>query len=117
MHGGTKVSRIFAKQGRGVTRRGDNSFVPSPSANLVGVAKEIQQGLSPKRARFKMCFPAFNKHEADIRSSQREKFRSKERNFLRLRGKPNVYFSLNVSNVVRTTIYSTKSEKKRDLAG
>ncbi len=61
IRGGTKVSANFRETGAKRHATQGYSFVPSPSANLVGVAKELQQGLSLIWARFKMCFPHFNK--------------------------------------------------------
>ena len=71
------------------------SFVPSPSANLVGVAKELQQGLSLTWRDLRCASRLSTNNEADIRSSQRKKFRSKGRNFFCVLGiTKRVFFSV-----------------------
>gem|GEM_PF-5655585 len=47
--GGPKVWSVTTRQGRSVNTRG-YSFVPSPSANLVGVAKKLRLDSRPYSA-------------------------------------------------------------------
>jgi hypothetical protein len=49
------------------------TFVPSPSANLVGVAKKLQPSYSRLGAILCVLRALLFQHQADIRSSQRKK--------------------------------------------